>query len=181
MTQLVNLGGTQKFGVCSKDNCAAMWMGSVCLRGACLATSKSPLCLCSNVTWFRSCRLGSSESFLQGHPPCKDTTLPGHPTAGTHRMGWQPEPLLSSGCLQEKFGGTVTQFLLLCVLKAKERFGDWTSMQQRAPVQRLYLSRMTIFHSSVTNSLLAVVGCNSFFSPGGRTGHTSAWVANNFP
>jgi len=39
-----------------------------------------------------------------------------------------------------------------------------------------------VFHSSVTTSLLAVVGCNSFFSLGGRrTSHASGWVANHFP
>lgn len=113
--------------------------------------------------------------------PARTPTLWEHPTARTPRTGWQPEASLSSGCLQEKFGGTVTQFLLLRVLKAKEHFVDWTLMQPWAPVQRLYLRRMIVSHSSVTSSLLGVVGCNSFFSlRGRRTGHASGWVANNF-
>lgn len=93
-------------------------------------------------------RLCNSGPVLQGHPHCQDT----------------PKPQLSSGNLQEKFGGTVTQFLLHCALKAKENFGNWTSIQPQVPVQRLCLRRMIVSHSS----LLGVVVCNSFFFLGGR-------------
>jgi len=61
--------------------------------------------------------------------PARAPTLQEHPTDMSHRKVWQPEPWLSSGCLQQKFGGTATQFSLLCVLKSKEHFGDWTFMQ----------------------------------------------------
>lgn len=54
-------------------------------------------------------------------------------------MSWQPEPQLSSGCPQEKFGGTVTQFLMHFALKDEENFDDRTSMQPQVPVKRLYI------------------------------------------
>lgn len=110
--------------------------------------------------------------------PARTPTLQGHPIIRMHKMGWQPRPKLSSGCLQEKFGGTVTQFLAHHALKAKENFGDWTSVQPQVPVQRLYLRRMIVFHSS----LLGVLVCNSFFflGEGRRAGCASGWVANHF-
>lgn len=102
---------------------------SILLCGACL-TSSMLLCLCSNVIELRPCRLSSSGPFLQGHPITRK-----------HKMGWHPKPQLSSGCLQEKFGGPVTQFFLHCVFKAKENFGATSTSTKAVPEENDSISQ----------------------------------------